>query len=269
MTFKLLVVDDEAIMRKGIANFIDWDSLDCKVAGTAGNGMEAIEFIKASPVDIVITDIKMPVADGLAVAKFIYEHQPEIKVILLTGYADFEYAKTAIKYNVSAFILKPTNKKELMEAIQDAQKQIVTSRKQTSIAEDELAFLKDQLLLEMTGSAFLPSFEERLSNLGIRLDHYYVAAFQMVPLENDTAFLKSIILDGKKDACCYRYNNLIIAVYFLEGRCESVPDAVLENCREITVIARTLDSRDVSVGISRYHSSASDFGYAVSEAITP
>ena len=267
MTFKLLVVDDEAIMRKGIANFIDWDSLDCKVAGTAGNGMEAIEFIKASPVDIVITDIKMPVADGLAVAKFIYEHQPEIKVILLTGYADFEYAKTAIKYNVSAFILKPTNKKELMEAIQDAQKQIVTSRKQTSIAEEELAFLKDQLLLEMTGSAFLPSFEERLSNLGIRLDHYYVAAFQMVPLENDTAFLKSIILDGKKDACCYRYNNLIIAVYFLEGRCESVPDAVLENCREITVIARTLDSRDVSVGISRYHSSASDFGYAVSEAI--
>ena len=79
------------------------------------------------------------------------------------------------------FILKPTNKKELMEAIQDAQKQIVTSRKQTSIAEEELAFLKDQLLLEMTGSAFLPSFEERLSNLGIRLDHYYVAAFQMVP----------------------------------------------------------------------------------------
>jgi len=50
----------------------------------------------------------------------------------------------------------------------------------------------------MTGSAFLPAFEERLSNLGIRLDHYYVAAFQMVPLENDTAFLKSIILDEKR-----------------------------------------------------------------------
>ena len=49
MTFKLLVVDDEAIMRKGIANFIDWDSLDCQVAGTAGNGIEAIEFIKTRP----------------------------------------------------------------------------------------------------------------------------------------------------------------------------------------------------------------------------
>lgn len=267
MTFKLLVVDDEAIMRKGIANFIDWDSLDCQVAGTAGNGIEAIEFIKARPVDIVITDIKMPVADGLAVAKYIHENKPEIRVILLTGYADFEYAKTAIKYNVSAFILKPTNKKELIEAIQDAQKQIATSKKQSSSAKEELAFLKDQLLLEMTGSAWLPSFQERLSSLEICLEHYYVAAFQMDPLENDIAFLKGIIIDGKKDAYCYRYNNLVIAVYFLDGCYESAPDTVLENCRDITVIARTLDSRKVSVGISRYHNGASDFSFAVSEAI--
>lgn len=203
MIFKLLVVDDEAIMRKGIANFIDWDSLDCKVAGTAGNGIEAIEFIKTNPVDIVITDIKMPGADGLAVAKFIYENKSEIKVILLTGYADFEYAQTAIKYNVSAFILKPTNKKELLEAIQDAQKQIATSRKHSSIAKgckEELAFLKDQLLLEMTGSAYLPSFQERLSTLGISLEHYYIAAFQLVPLENDIAFLKNIIINEKKNS---------------------------------------------------------------------
>ena len=195
MTFKLLVVDDEAIMRKGIANFIDWDSLDCNVAGTAGNGIEAIEFIKTNSVDIVITDIKMPVADGLDVAKFIYENKPEIKLILLTGYADFEYAQTTIKYNVSAFILKPTNKKELLEAIQDAQKQIVTSKKRSSTAKEELAFLKDQLLQEMTNSDYLPSFQERLSNLGISLEHYYIAAFQLVPLENDTAFLKNIIVN--------------------------------------------------------------------------
>lgn len=267
MTFKLLVVDDEAIMRKGIANFIDWDSFDCKVAGTAGNGIEAIEFIKANPVDIVITDIKMPVADGLDVAQFIYENKPEVKVILLTGYADFEYAQTAIKYNVSAFILKPTNKKELLDAIQDAQKQIITSKKHSSIAKEELAFLKDQLLLEMTNSAYLPSFQERLSNLGISLEHYYIAAFQLVPLESDIAFLKNIILNEKENAYCYRYNHLIIAVYFLNHRNEYIPESILENCREITVIARTLDSRQISVGVSQYHCNASDFCYAVSEAI--
>lgn len=267
MTFRLLVVDDEAIMRKGIANFIDWDSLDCKVAGTADNGAHAIEFIKENPVDIVITDIKMPVADGLAVAKYICEHKPEIKVILLTGYADFEYAKTAIKYNVSAFILKPTNKKELMEAIQDAQKQIITSKKHSSIAKEELAFLKDQLLLEMTGSAWLPSFSERLESLGITLSHYYVAAFQFVPLGNDTDSLKNIIIGGKENACCYRYNNLMIAVYFLDGPSECIPEAIPDHCREIGVIAKTLDSRQVSVGISQYHSGAADFSHGVSEAI--
>ncbi len=267
MTFRLLVVDDEAIMRKGIANFIDWDSLDCKVAGTADNGAAAIEFIKENPVDIVITDIKMPVADGLAVARYICENKPETKVILLTGYADFEYAKTAIKYNVSAFILKPTNKKELIEAIQDAQKQIITSKKHTSIAKEELAFLKDQLLLEMTASPYLPAFGERLKSLGITLDHYYIAAFQFTPLGNDMDSLKNIMISGKKNAYCYRYNNLMVAVYFLDGASECVPESILDNCREIGVIAQTLDSRQASVGISQYHSGAAEFSHGVSEAI--
>lgn len=267
MTFRLLVVDDEAIMRKGIANFIDWDALDCKVAGTADNGAAAIEFITENPVDIVITDIKMPVADGLAVAKYICENKPEIKVILLTGYADFEYAKTAIKYNVAAFILKPTNKKELIEAIQDAQKQIITSKKHSSMAKEELAFLKDQLLLEMTASPYLPAFRQRLENLGITLDHYYVAAFQFTPLGNDMDSLKNIVISGKKNAYCYRYNNLMIAVYFLDGFCQHVPKSILNNCREIGIIAQTLDSRQMSVGISQYHNKADSFSHGVSEAI--
>lgn len=258
MIFTLLVVDDEAVIRKGISSFINWDSLDCQVAGTASNGLEAIEFIKEHPTDIIITDIKMPVMDGLAVARYAYENYPETKVILLTGYADFEYAKTAIKYNVSAFILKPTNKKDLIEAIQSAQKQIVTSRKHSSIAKEEIAFLKDQLLLEMTCSPYTAAFGKRLAELKINLSHYYIAAFQLVPLENDLASFKKIIINEKKRAYCYRYNNLIITVYFADGFSSHVPDAVLDNCREISVITQMLDSRQVSVGISQYHKGAGE-----------
>ena len=97
MIFKLLVVDDEVTMRKGISNYMNWASIDCQVVGSASDGMEAIEFLKSQPVDIVITDIKMPAADGLEVARFVHEHYPMTKVIILTGYADFEYAQTAIK----------------------------------------------------------------------------------------------------------------------------------------------------------------------------
>ena len=113
MIFKLLVVDDEVTMRKGISNYMNWASIDCQVVGSASDGVEAMEFLKSQPVDIVITDIKMPAADGLEVARFVHENYPRTKVIILTGYADFEYAQTAIKYHVTSFILKPTNKKEL------------------------------------------------------------------------------------------------------------------------------------------------------------
>ena len=127
MIFKLLVVDDEVTMRKGISNYMNWASIDCQVVGSASDGVEAMEFLKSQPVDIVITDIKMPAADGLEVARFVHENYPRTKVIILTGYADFEYAQTAIKYHVTSFILKPTNKKELFAAVQEAQKQLIVS----------------------------------------------------------------------------------------------------------------------------------------------
>lgn len=272
MIFKLLVVDDEATMRKGIANFINWPSIDCEVAGTASDGIEAMDFLASNPVDIVITDIRMPEADGLEVARYVYENHLDIKVILLTGYADFAYAQTAIRYNVSSFILKPTNKKELLEAVQEAQKALIVSKKNSSIAKEEIAFLKDQLLHELTArpvtaEPLTPELEERLEKLGISLNHYCVAAFQMVPIGEDISALKKIIINEKHNAYCYRYNNLIMTVYFLDKPQNGPPKDILDNCREIAEIAETFASRHAAVGISLYHSGPAAFGAAVSEAI--
>lgn len=267
MIFKLLVVDDEATMRKGIANFINWPSIDCEVAGTASDGVEAMDFLASNPVDIVITDIRMPEADGLEVARYVYENHLDIKVILLTGYADFAYAQTAIRYNVSSFILKPTNKKELLEAVQEAQKDLIVSKKKSSIAKEEIAFLKDQLLQELTIQPLSPELEERLNKLGLSLAHYHVAAFQMVPMGEDISALKNIIINEKHNAYCYRYNNLIMTVYFLDKPQSGPPEEIIQNCREIAEIAETFASRHTAVGISLSHSGPGEFGAAVSEAI--
>ena len=236
MTFKLLIVDDESTMRKGIAEFMNWDSINCEVAGTASDGLEAIAFLEKKEADIIITDIKMPEADGLAVAKYVAENCPETKVILLTGYADFEYAKPPIRYNVSAFILKPTNKKELFEAVQAAQNQLLTSRRHNSIAREKEAFLKEQFLQEMTDQPYQPQFEGKLQNFGISLQSYYIAAFRLILYSDDIRSLKKIILDEKKHACCYRYNNLIITVYFYHD-----PEKIRQNCCEIEAITSMLD----------------------------
>lgn len=262
MTFKLLIVDDESTMRKGIAEFMNWNAIDCEVAGTACDGLEAMEFLKKQEADIIITDIRMPEADGLALARYVYENCPEKKVILLTGYADFEYAKTAIQYNVSAFILKPTNKKELFEAVQAAQNKLATSKRRSKIAKEEDAFLKEQFLQVLTDHPYRPQFDEKCEKYRLCLNCYYIAAFRLIPYHDDISFLKKIIIDEKENAYCYRYNNLIITVYF-HGDFEKIR----ANCSEIETIMRTLDSRKISVGISRFHNMPSTFRQAVSEAI--
>ncbi|MFR2836690.1 MAG: response regulator [[Clostridium] nexile] len=85
----------------------------------------------------------MPDTDGLEVARYVYKNCPDTRVIILTGYAEFEYAQTAISYNVSSFIIKPMNKKELLESVQSIQKQLITSKKRSSIEKEEYAFLKN------------------------------------------------------------------------------------------------------------------------------
>lgn len=267
MIFKLLIVDDEATMRKGIANFMNWSSIECEVAGTACDGVEAIEFLRKSPVDIVITDIRMPEADGLEVARYVYEKRMDTRVILLTGYADFEYAQTAIRYNVSSFLLKPTNKKALFEAVQEAQKVLIESKRKSSVAKEELAFLKDQALQELTDQELTPKLEERLLRLGLKLDYYYVAAFQLIPMSEDITALKRIIMDEQQNAHCYRYGNLIITVYFQDHFSSGIPDEILTNCREITAISQTFASWRAAAGISRCHHAPQEFGVSVSESI--
>lgn len=122
----------------------------------------------------------------------------------------------------------------------------------------ENAFLKEQFLQVMTDHSYRPPFEEKLQVYGICLDRYHVAAFQLIPYHDDISSLKKIIIDEKENAYCYRYNNLIITVYF-DGNF----DRILQNCNEIETIMRTLDSREISVGISRLHTGPSSFRQAV------
>lgn len=267
MIFKILIVDDEMTMRKGLSNYMNWASIDCQVTGTASDGMEAMEFLQKNPVDIVITDIKMPVADGLDVARFVYEQKLPAKVIILTGYADFEYAQTAIRYQVTSFILKPTNKKELFAAVQQAQKQLIISQQQESIAKDGMFFLKDQVMQELTEHSCTEDLRERLSSHGFSMNAYYVAAFRPVSDDSDLSALKEIVIEEKQNAYCYRYNNLILNVYFQNEIPSSMPSYIIENCQTISNIASSFRFGDILTGISSLHMSPEEFQMAVSEAI--
>ncbi|MCD8151149.1 MAG: response regulator [Clostridiales bacterium] len=262
MVFHILIVDDEATMRKGLSSFMDWEAIDCTLAGTACDGMEAVEIIQNRPVDIVIIDIKMPEMDGLELSKYVYENHPHIAVILLTGYAEFEYARKAINYNVSQFLVKPTSKEEILSAVKKSQQQIISSRRQETMAQNELAFLKDQLLQEMACSSVTQTTLDKVKEYGLSFQVYYIAAFQLEQRSSEITQLKDLIIHQGKNSYCFRYNNLILSIYYQDSL-----EAVIENCQEIIQIAKAVYALPVSAAISQQHHGAEEFQVATSEAI--
>lgn len=114
---KVFLVEDEAIVRRGIRNNIPWEKEGFEFAGEASDGELAYPMIKKIKPDIVITDIKMPFMDGLELASIIKKDLPDTKIIILSGYNEFDYAKKAISIGVTDYQLKPISSEMLLETI--------------------------------------------------------------------------------------------------------------------------------------------------------
>lgn len=121
---KLLLVDDEADVREGLMERIDWESNGYIVTDRAENGHEAMEMFERSRPDVVVTDIQMPFMDGLQLAEWIRENYPLTKIIILTGYDEFEYARKAITLQIDEYVLKPFSSHELIEILLKVKEQI-------------------------------------------------------------------------------------------------------------------------------------------------
>lgn len=113
----VLIADDEQKICQLIEKLIDWPGLDMQVIATAANGLEALEHIRRFRPDIVITDIRMPGYDGLELIRLGKEVNPDTEFIIISGYRHFEYAQTAIRYGVNAYVLKPIRKDELTQVL--------------------------------------------------------------------------------------------------------------------------------------------------------
>lgn len=118
MDFKMLIVDDEAIICRGLKDTIPWAEYNIEVADVAHDGITAIQKIEEHMnIDLVITDVKMPNMDGLELAKSLYYNYPDIRIIMISGYDEFSYAQRAIKLGVKDYLLKPVNIDELVNRV--------------------------------------------------------------------------------------------------------------------------------------------------------
>lgn len=117
LSYKYFVVEDEHLIRKNLIKKIDSLQLPFELAGEASNGMDARLLIEKTCPHLVITDIRMPQFDGLELAQFLHKNYPHIKVIILSGYDDFSYAQSAIKFQVKDYLLKPVTIEALSESL--------------------------------------------------------------------------------------------------------------------------------------------------------
>ncbi|MBR1740752.1 MAG: response regulator, partial [Lachnospiraceae bacterium] len=118
MALRVLLVDDEMMILKGLEVLIDWEAEGCTVVGTASTGKQALQMLEEMEIDLVICDIKMPEMTGLELLQKVYEEKlSDASFVIMSGYSDFQYARTAIHYHCLEYILKPVQQSELLEII--------------------------------------------------------------------------------------------------------------------------------------------------------
>lgn len=129
--YKIIIVDDEPLIRKGIETILPWDELEVSEVFSAESGKEALAIMEEASVDLMITDICMGDMDGLSLIRQVNGKYPHMRVIVLTGYSSFEYAQECCRMDVDEFLLKPIDEKQLVKTIAKELQELAEERKQT------------------------------------------------------------------------------------------------------------------------------------------
>lgn len=130
---KVYLVEDEIIIRQSIKNSIDWEKEGYEFVGDASDGELALPVILKEKPDILITDIRMPFMDGLELSRMVKAELPDIKIVILSGYDDFEYAKQAIKIGVAEYLLKPVSSAVLLEHLSEIAEKVRNEREDLAL----------------------------------------------------------------------------------------------------------------------------------------
>lgn len=139
---RMMIVDDEKIIRETIRDRIDWDAMGIQIIGVCKNGLEAYDMILDEYPDIVLTDIKMPGLSGLDLIRRITQAGQHTEFIILSGYADYEYTKVAMKYGIQRYLLKPCSEAEITEVVQEAKRQCFRRRAREDEQKQDFLLLK-------------------------------------------------------------------------------------------------------------------------------
>ncbi len=198
--YSVLLVDDEELVLESIANLVQWESHGFRLTGTAGNGAAALEQFRKKPADIVITDIRMPVMDGLRLIERLREESPETEYVVLSGYGEYDYTSSAMALGVKHYLLKPSNEMKILEVLRKVGAELSDRRQQRQFQErlqsdyhKMLPHAKDQLLrdIALTGIYNKQDGDGIMDLFGIRQQRFQLVLFTF---HDDTEYIHKFAL---------------------------------------------------------------------------
>jgi two-component system response regulator YesN len=186
--YKMIIVDDEKEIREGLSSW-SWEEIGIEMAGCCAHGLEALQFVTENPVDIVVTDIRMPFMNGTELMENLNRLHPYITVVILSGHSDFEYAETAIRNGAADYLLKPVKFESLARSFGQLIKKLDTQKQaeyRTRIlqrkAELLTLVLRDNFLRRLFQSPMCPEDIEQAGSEGevmLRSESFTVAVFRL------------------------------------------------------------------------------------------
>ncbi|WP_169087402.1 response regulator transcription factor [Paenibacillus sp. PL91] len=173
--YRVFIVDDEPFIIEGLYDIIDWSAYGLEIVGSAENGQDALGALMESSADILLTDISMPIMDGLTLIREARKFRPDLKVIILSGYNEFDYIKSGLKLGVENYLLKPINIDELQETLVGTIDKLNTTRPDRLFSDYDIRILRDNILYRwLTGRIAPNELSERTDMLDIHLDAPYL-----------------------------------------------------------------------------------------------
>lgn len=198
--YKLLIAEDEWMIADSLRTMDEWKDRNIDVIGTASSGEEAIQYLEREHVDIVITDIRMPGVDGLQLLQHIYEQKPHIHTVVISGYEEFDYARTALKYKATGYVLKPIDTDELLSIVDDILSRLPAASEEAASAADAAPRTYQEALV-LRAKSFIQSRLDQPVSLSDAADsvhltsHYFGQMFKTVTGESFVSYLTRIRME--------------------------------------------------------------------------
>lgn len=186
--YKVVIVDDEPMVCRWLTEKIDWRSWNCEIVGVGQNGLEGKELVERHKPDILLSDVKMPGMNGLELSRYVLERYPKTMVLILSGYNEFEFVRTAMRNQVFDYLLKPIDVEEFHKTMDKASAQLqqrLERERKSEMSEKKLEesseLTESGILMKliMNGNKELPSLLSKIDRLGVDLNKGQVVVYEL------------------------------------------------------------------------------------------